>query len=80
MANIKSAKKRVKVTKAKALQNKMRKSALKTTLKVTNANVTTESVRVAIKKVDQACANGLMHKNAASRKKSQLMKKLNVAE
>lgn len=79
MANIKSAKKRVKVIKAKTLQNKMRKSALKTTLKQANANTTEETIRVAIKKVDQAQAHGLMHKNAASRKKSQLMKKLNAS-
>ena len=33
MANIKSAKKRIKVTQAKTLQNRMVKSALKTTVK-----------------------------------------------
>ena len=33
MANIKSAKKRIKVTKAKTLRNTMIKSALKTTIK-----------------------------------------------
>ncbi|GHU52366.1 30S ribosomal protein S20 [Clostridia bacterium] len=80
MANIKSAKKRVKVIKAKSLQNKMRKSALKTTLKSTLTDVSATNIQLAIKKVDQAAANGLMHKNTASRKKSQLMKKLNVAK
>ncbi|MDR0919067.1 MAG: 30S ribosomal protein S20 [Oscillospiraceae bacterium] len=80
MPNIKSAKKRVKVIKVKALQNKMRKSALKTTLKTTLADVNENTIRLAIKKVDQACANGLMHKNAASRKKSQLMRKLNAVK
>ena len=67
MPNIKSAKKRVKVNKVKAAVNKSRKSNLKTVIKA------------AIKKVDQACAKGLMHKNAAARKKSQLAKKLNAA-
>ena len=38
------------------------------------------AIRVAIKKVDQACAKGLLHKNAAARKKSQLAKKLNAAD
>ena len=39
MANIKSAKKRVKVTKAKTLRNKMLKSNLKTTLKKANVEI-----------------------------------------
>ena len=79
MPNIKSAKKRVKVNATKAAANKARKSNLKTVLK--NADVATdnETVKFAIKKVDQACAKGLMHKNKAARKKSQLAKKLNAA-
>ena len=79
MPNIKSAKKRVKVNATKAAANKARKSNIKTVLK--NADVATdnETVKIAIKKVDQACAKGLMHKNKAARKKSQLAKKLNAA-
>ena len=38
----------------------------------------TAVVRYAIKRVDQACAKGLLHKNCAARKKSQLMKLLNA--
>ena len=85
MPNIKSAKKRVKITKAKAALNKARKSNMKTLLKKADAACTNNAadkeaaIRVAIKRVDQACAKGLMHKNAAARKKSQLMKKLNAA-
>jgi small subunit ribosomal protein S20 len=45
----------------------------------TNAADKEVAVRAAIKRVDQACAKGLMHKNAAARKKSQLAKKLNAA-
>lgn len=75
MPNIKSAKKRVKVTKVKAANNKAAKSNLKTVLK--NAN-DKETILFAIKKVDQACAKGLMHKNCAARKKSQLATKLNT--
>ena len=63
MPNIKSAKKRVIVNKTKAARNKSRNSALKT----------------AIKKVDQAAAKGLIHKNNAARKKSALAKLLNEA-
>ena len=85
MPNIKSAKKRVKVNKTKAAANKARKSNLKTVLKkadvacTTNAANKAEAIKVAIKRVDQACAKGLMHKNAAARKKAQLAKKLNAA-
>ena len=82
MANIKSAIKRVKVNKVKAAANKARKSELKTVL--TKANLAAESgankeeaIKAAIKRVDQACAKGLLHKNCAARKKSQLAKKLN---
>ena len=86
MPNIKSAKKRVKVNKTKAAANKARKSNLKTILKKADIAVATSAtdkeaaIRVAIKRVDQACAKGLMHKNAAARKKSQLAKKLNAAD
>lgn len=85
MPNIKSAMKRVKVNKTKTLANKMRKTNLKTVLKQADVAVSTDSadkaeaIKTAIKKVDQAAAHGLMHKKAASRKKSQLAKKLNAA-
>lgn len=77
MPNIKSAKKRVKVTRVKSAINKDAKSYLKTVLK--NAN-DKDSIQLAIKKVDQAAAKGLMHKNCAARKKSQLAAKLNAIE
>ncbi|MCC8042258.1 MAG: 30S ribosomal protein S20 [Oscillospiraceae bacterium] len=80
MPNIKSAKKRVKVINNKTLRNKMIKSNLKTTLKKADTDTTEESVKLAIKRVDQACAKGVMHKNKAARKKSQLQKKLNAAK
>ncbi len=80
MPNIKSAKKRVKVNATKAASNKARKTNLKTVLKNANAEKSPEAVKVAIKKVDQACAHGLIHKNKAARKKSQLAKLLNSAE
>jgi small subunit ribosomal protein S20 len=85
MPNIKSAKKRVKVIETKTMQNKARKSALKTALKkadiacAENAANKVEVVTAAIKKVDQAAAKGIMHKNCAARKKSQLALKLNAA-
>ncbi|MBQ6675057.1 MAG: 30S ribosomal protein S20 [Ruminococcus sp.] len=83
MANIKSAKKRVKVIATKTARNKAIKSDLKTALKkadaavANNADDKVEVVRAAIKKVDMAASKGIMHKNKAARKKSQLALKLN---
>ncbi|MBP3330560.1 MAG: 30S ribosomal protein S20 [Clostridia bacterium] len=83
MPNIKSAKKRVIVTKSKTARNKARNSALKTAIKKANAAVANNAadkdvlVKDAIKKIDQAEVKGLIHKNNAARKKSALAKKLN---
>ncbi|MBR1750043.1 MAG: 30S ribosomal protein S20 [Ruminococcus sp.] len=83
MPNIKSAKKRVKVIATKTARNKAIKSDLKTALKkadaavAENADNKVEVVRAAIKKVDMAASKGIMHKNKAARKKSQLALKLN---
>lgn len=84
MPNIKSAKKRVKVIATKTARNKAAKSNLKTVIKNANAAVennenSVEAVRLAIKKVDQAAAKGLLHKKTAARKKSALARKLNSA-
>ena len=78
MPNIKSAKKRVIVSKTKAARNK---TAIKKahTAAETNAADKKEVVTAAIKKVDQAAAKGLIHKNNAARKKSALAKLLNEA-
>lgn len=83
MPNIKSAKKRVKVIKKKTLQNQMLKSQLKTTIKKFEASLSdgkaaaTEMYNEVIKKTDQAVAKGILHKNTASRRKSQYATKLN---
>ena len=85
MPNIKSAKKRVLVNKTKAQRNKSANSALKTAIKKANVAIETnaadkeELVKVAVKKIDQAAAKGLLHKNNAARKKSALVTKLNKA-
>ena len=84
MANIKSAKKRVKVNQAKAANNKARNTALKTAIKKANTAIEANAedkdavVREAIKKIDQAATRGIIHKNAAARKKSQFTKALNA--
>ena len=84
MANIKSAKKRILVNRAKALKNQMLKSALKTVIKKFNAAVdagdkaaASELYKLAVKKVDQAVAHGILHKNNAAHKKSEFTVKFN---
>ncbi len=81
MPNIKSAKKRVLVIEKKTLENRMVKSAIKTELKKFEAAVNEgnkasaqELYNVCVKKLDQAAAKGVYHKNTVSRKKSQLAK------
>ena len=86
MANIKSAKKRVKVNQKKAALNKSRNSALKTAIKKANAAIEADAenkdevVKAAVKKIDQAASKNLIHKNCAARKKSNLAKKMNKAD
>ena len=85
MPNIKSAIKRVKVTEKKNLRNRMVKSATRTTLKkVENAiaagNADAALMSVAAGAVDRAVAKGVMHKNAANRKKARLAKRLAKAQ
>ena len=83
MPNIKSAKKRVLVNRTKAQRNKSTNSALKTAIKKANAAIEAnaadkdELVKVAVKKIDQAAAKGLLHKNNAARKKSSITLKMN---
>lgn len=85
MPNIKSAKKRVIVNGNRAKRNKSANTALKTAIKKANAAIESGAadkevlVTAAIKKIDQACAKGLLHKNNAARKKSALVTKLNKA-
>ena len=80
MANIKSAKKRIKVINKKTARNKDIKSALKSQLKKFDAAVeANENVETALKEtvsaVDKAVTDGIIHKNKANRKKAQLAKK-----
>ena len=85
MANIKSAKKRIKVTETKTLNNRMIKSALKTAVKkfemAIEANNAEEAKALfvkAAKSLDMAASKGVLHKNMVARKKSRLAAKLNA--
>ncbi|MBE6649545.1 MAG: 30S ribosomal protein S20 [Ruminococcaceae bacterium] len=85
MPNIKSAKKRVKVTATKTLRNQMIKSALKSSIRKYKAAVAEgnkdaalAAYKEAVKKVDKAVNKGILHKNNAARKKSRFTKQLNA--
>ncbi len=83
LPNIKSAIKRVKVSRKKTLINSMKKSALKTSIKKCKEAIQNKDANVkvsfteAIKAIDKAAAAKLIHKNTAARKKSKLAKALN---
>ena len=85
MPNIKSAKKRVLLSRARNARNKSERSALKTALKKFDAAAAegnrTEAegaYKVAVKTVDKAVAKGILHKNNAAHKKSALALKFNA--
>ena len=87
MPNIKSSKKDVISSKIAYEKNKANKSELKTNLKKFDAAVVSgdkaaaeAAYKVAVKAVDQAVVKGLLHKNNAARKKSQLAAKVNAAK
>lgn len=84
MPNIKSAIKRVRQNEKRRALNASQKSALRTSIKAVEAAVSSNDVAkaqsallVALKKLDKAAGKGLIHKNAAARKKSRLAKAVN---
>lgn len=85
MPNIKSAIKRVSVIEKKTLRNNMIKSGYRTAVKkfeqaieAGNKEEATKLFSEATKKIDQACSKGVIVKNTAARKKSNMAKKLNA--
>lgn len=80
MPNIKSAKKRVLVSRARTEANKAAKSTLRTAIKKARAEGADAAVvKAAVVSVDKAAGKGLIHKNKAARLKSQLAKKANAS-
>lgn len=85
MPNIKSAKKRVKIINKKTSRNNMIKTGYKSAIKKFEQSVEAGNLdeakalfSEATKKIDQACTKGVIVKNTAARKKSNLAKKLNA--
>jgi small subunit ribosomal protein S20 len=81
VANIKSQIKRNRTNEKARLRNKSAKSEMKTRIKRAHqaaqadptSEATVESVRAAVKRLDKAAAQGIIHKNQASNRKSALM-------
>ena len=85
MANIKSAKKRILVAKARNERNKAAKSAVKTAMKKVEAAVASNDKAAAdaallnaISIIDKAAKKGIYHKNNAARKVCRLTKAVNT--
>ena len=85
LPNIKSAIKRVKVNAKKNLRNRQVRSATKTAIKKFDVALKSDASAAAAMlastsgAVDRAAAKGVMHKNAANRKKARLARALNRA-
>ena len=85
MPNIKSAAKRVLISKERNAINKANKSELKTSMKKFDAAVAEgnreaaeSAYKVAVKTVDRTASKGMIHKNSAAHKKSAMTQKLNA--
>jgi small subunit ribosomal protein S20 len=80
MANIKSQIKRNRTNEKARLRNKAAKSEVKTRIKTaihsaeTGAETAVEDLRLAVKRLDKAAANGIIHANQASNRKGRLMR------
>ncbi len=87
MAHSLSAKKRVRQNERRRMLNRVRRGAMRTQLKKCTALIEQggeaasleQEVRQTQKQIDQLAAKGVMHKNTAARRKSQLARKLNAA-
>ncbi|MGV8145673.1 MAG: 30S ribosomal protein S20 [Alkaliphilus sp.] len=87
MANIKSAKKRIKVIAKKTALNKVVKSRLKAAIKSFELLVSSgkledakQQLKLVEKKLQKAASKGVIHKSRASRKVSRLTKRLFKAQ
>ncbi len=87
MANIKSAKKRIKVIDRKTLENRRVKNSLKAVIKNFNKALEAgdfaaaqEKLVIADKQLKKAAFKNVIHKNTAARKASRLTKALNKAK
>jgi len=81
MPNTRSAKRALRKSDARRLRNRSTRSELRNTIKIARTAIAGDDSQTAVtalqkasKKIDQAAAKGIIHKNAAARTKSRLAK------
>ena len=85
MPNIKSAKKRVRITASHTARNKALKSNLRTAIKKADTAISENAankedlVKAAVISIDKSVSKGILHKNTAARKKSRMFARLTKA-
>src|SRR3954453_22086867 len=84
VAKSKSSEKRIKVNERRRLRNQTYRSATRTIVRkaeraiaVDSGAETTSALQAAIRQLDKAAGKGIIHRNAAARKKSRLMARFN---
>lgn len=87
MANIKSAKKRIRQTQVRTLRNKIRKTMVRTAVRRFeealhrgDLETAATALRFCYGRLDRAAQKGAIHHNTASRRKSRLTLRLNKAQ
>jgi len=73
MPNLASAKKRLRQNAKKRFRNQVVKTRIKNT---TKEAIGGGDIKLAMSAIDKAAAKGVIHRNAAARKKSRLVKRL----
>ena len=87
MANIQSAKKRIRQNEKRRVRNRVFRSSARTYIKkariqIANGNLdeATETVRLACQSLDKAARRRIIHPNNAARRKSRIMAQLAAAK
>jgi small subunit ribosomal protein S20 len=82
MANTKSAAKRSRQTRRRALRNQSVKAHLRSRQKRINSAPArnADEIRAVISAIDKAAKRGIIHRNAANRRKARLTKALGAAK
>jgi small subunit ribosomal protein S20 len=86
VANIKSQIKRNRQNEKRRLRNKSVRAEMRTRTKSAvaaaedGADDAAEMLRIALKRIDKAAAQGVIHKNTAANHKSRLVRRINALE
>lgn len=87
MANMKNAKKKIKVIAKQTISNNNYEASMKTAMKKVERSISSNdktgaenNLKTAIKAIDKAASKGIASKNFVARNKSRLTKKVNAME